>query len=207
MNAAPKRVLEIGLVTFLVSCALGAASKLFLSSLGVALGGVVLAAIVAVGIVFDIVGTAVTAADEGPLHAMAAKRVTGAKHAIRLIRNADRVANFCNDMVGDVCGTISGAAGAGIVYVLASHSQGALESTLNTVTIAAIAAVTVSGKAAGKGYALAQANGIIFRVGQVLAWLESKVGLRVLAGGGRTGKSKLPTSRKRRPKPRHGQTS
>ena len=62
--------------------------------------------------IFDIIGVAVTAAREEPFHAMAVDRVSGAQQAIRLVRHADKVATFTNDMIGDVAGTLSGAVAA-----------------------------------------------------------------------------------------------
>ena len=55
------------------------------------------------GIMFDIIGVAVTAANPKPFNSMAAHRVKGAKEALYLIRNAEKVASFCNDVVGDIC--------------------------------------------------------------------------------------------------------
>ncbi|MCL0043818.1 hypothetical protein M1M96_01885, partial [Peptococcaceae bacterium] len=62
----------------------------------IALSFIVLIIIIFVGIVFDTFGTAATAAREKPFHAMAAKKVLGAKQSIYLVRNADRVANIAN---------------------------------------------------------------------------------------------------------------
>jgi len=73
-----------------------------------------LVAIISAGILFDIIGTAATAASEAPINAMAANRVYGAPEALAIVRNAPAVANFCNDFVGDICGTVSGAVGATI---------------------------------------------------------------------------------------------
>ena len=57
------------------------------------------------------IGVAVTAADEKPFHSMSAQKVRGARVAITLKRNADKVGSFCNDVIGDICGIISGSAG------------------------------------------------------------------------------------------------
>ena len=76
---------------------------------------VILIFIIAFGVVLDTVGTAVTAANETPFHSMAAKKVPGAKLAVKLVRNADKVSNFCNDVIGDICGIVSGTAGGIIV--------------------------------------------------------------------------------------------
>lgn len=137
-----------------------------------------LLSIVVVGILFDIVGVAVAVAEEAPLHARAAKKAPGAKRAIWLTRNADRVANFCNDMVGDVVGTLSGAAGAAVVAQIARLIQGgpSQEELLSTVTIALVAALTVGGKAAGKSYAMNHANQITAWVGRLLEWWDRRPG-------------------------------
>ena len=54
---------------------------------------IILLFIIFIGIIFDLIGMAVTAADEKPFHAKAAKKIPGAKQAIYLVR-ADRVAGF-----------------------------------------------------------------------------------------------------------------
>ena len=68
----------------------------------------ILLVIVMVGIIFDIIGVAVTSADEKPFHSMAARKVPGSQEAIKLLRNAERVSSICNDVVGDICGVVSG---------------------------------------------------------------------------------------------------
>src|SRR5690554_1632429 len=72
---------------------------------------VTLIVIIIIGVVFDIIGIAVTAASEVPFLSMASKKKRGAINAVRLIRKADQVSSFCNDVVGDICSIISGSAG------------------------------------------------------------------------------------------------
>ena len=43
---------------------------------------------------------------------------------------------------------------------------------MTTVMTGLVAALTVGGKAIGKGIALNEATEIIFRIGQIIAWLE-----------------------------------
>ena len=59
------------------------------------------------GIFFDIIGVAVTVANEHEFHAKATKKVKGSKDSIKLIRNAPKVANICADVIGDICGVLS----------------------------------------------------------------------------------------------------
>ena len=76
---------------------------------GLLLALLILALFIGLGILFDIIGVAVTAADPRPFHSMAAHKEKGAKEALKLLRNADRVSSVCNDVVGDICGIVSGA--------------------------------------------------------------------------------------------------
>jgi hypothetical protein len=115
----------------------------------------------------------VTAAEEAPFHAMASRKVYGAKQAIRLIRNADKVSNVCNDVIGDICGIISGAAGAYIIFRLIGDS--AKVSATELIVTGMITALTVGGKALGKIMALQNSNYIIYRVGIAIYFLKSKV--------------------------------
>ena len=94
------------------------ASETSLSGAGAAAAALVLAVFIGLGILFDIIGVAVTAADPRPFHSMAAHKEPGAKEALVLLRNAGRVSSVCNDVVGDICGIVSGTTTAVIVVRL-----------------------------------------------------------------------------------------
>ena len=164
------RAFKIGLLSFTVSLTISILSG---ASLGFWLSLSVLFVVILTGIIFDLIGTAVTAANEAPFHAMAADKVAGSKQAIFLIRYADRVANFCNDVVGDIAGTLSGALVAGIVFNFANFFQRINEDLLSSIGVASIAALTVGGKAFGKSYAIENANEIIFMVGKFISLFKS----------------------------------
>ncbi len=101
-----------------LSAALSLASETSLSGAGAAAAALVLAVFIGLGILFDIIGVAVTAADPRPFHSMAAHKEPGAKEALVLLRNAGRVSSVCNDVVGDICGIVSGTTTAVIVVRL-----------------------------------------------------------------------------------------
>jgi len=140
--------------------------------------------IVLIGIIFDMIGIASTAADETPFHSMAARKVYGAKHSIRIVRNADRFSNFCNDVIGDISGIISGTAAALVIIQLAGSMEisknSALEYGINVGLTSLIAAVTVGGKAFGKSFAITYSQDIIFRVGKLLQFLEEKFHITII---------------------------
>ena len=56
------------------------------------------------GILFDIIGVAVTSSDDKIFHSMSARKVRGAKVAVKFHKNAEKVSSFCCDVVGDICG-------------------------------------------------------------------------------------------------------
>ena len=134
---------------------------------------VILICIIAIGIVFDIIGVAVTAADEKPFHSMASRKVPEATQALQLIRNAGRVSSFCNDVIGDICGVISGSAAATIAArVLAMH-PGMREIVLTLAMSALAAGLTVGGKACGKSFAIDSSTSVVRTAAMVLHFFHT----------------------------------
>lgn len=175
------RGLQFGLLGFALGVPITLASESVMRHLNIVVAFLVLLLIVITHIAFDIIGIAVAVAEEKPFHALSAKRMPGAVQAIRLVRNAEKVAGFANDVVGDISGTISGAAGAAILIRLAVTGPGFEETLISAVFLSLIAAVTVGAKAAGKGIAIADSFAITYAVGKVLYWLENRLGWTVLA--------------------------
>ena len=177
MEVRWKKVFTLTIATFLVSLALNLGSNSVLSFVPLTLGLVLLLFIILVGVIFDIVGVSATAGEEAPFHAMASNRVPGAKHAIWLVRNADSVSTVCNDLIGDVAGTLSGAVGVAIIFNLKSLSAGLGGTLANTFMVALIAALTVGGKSLGKNFAISNSTRILIIVGRFLHSVE-RFGLR-----------------------------
>lgn len=167
-----KWVTIIVLWTILLGGGISLLSDMLLSKAELLVAFIILISIILFGIIFDTIGTAVTAAKETPFHAMAAKKVPGAKIAVSLIRNADKVSNFCNDVIGDICGIVSGSAGAIILVKLMAILQTkgiTLQNTFMSALIGAIiAAITIGGKALGKSIAISRSNEIIFEVAKII---------------------------------------
>ena len=150
-----------------LSAALSLASESVLSGAGVAVALLILALFIILGIVFDVIGVAVTAADPRPFHSMAAHKEKGAKEALSLLRNASHVSSVCNDVVGDICGIVSGATGA----VIVTRLQNALsvKSVLISVAVTAlVSGLTIGGKALGKTFAMKQSTKVVYWAGRFL---------------------------------------
>lgn len=150
----------VTLWTFLLAVFFSLFSQYVVSNLySIVVSFLILLIIILTGIVFDIIGIAATAADEAPFHAKAAKKVTGAKEAIYFVRNAGIVSNFSNDVIGDICGIISGSVGALIVFHISRLYPGFNTVLLSILLTAGIAALTVGGKALWEKHCDIQVNG------------------------------------------------
>ena len=137
----------------------------------------ILLVIILVGILFDVIGMAVATADEKPFHSMAARKVTGAHEAIALLRNAERVSSICNDVVGDICGVVSGSASATIAVQILSHFEFTWPQMISLLMSALAAGLTVGGKAIGKTFAINSCTTIVHTVGKLIHQLRCITGI------------------------------
>jgi CBS domain containing-hemolysin-like protein len=168
-----KWFITIVLISVVVTMMFTVASTEILGSAGYVVAFAVLAVFIIIGIIFDIVGIAVTAATEAPFHSMAAHRERGATEALRLIKNANKVSSFCNDVVGDVTGIVSGSTAALIAARLMDGFSA--ENLLFPLLISgAVTGLTVGGKAIGKTFAFNKSTAIVLKVGKMINFLRLK---------------------------------
>ena len=160
----------IFLVTVLISALMSFVSSNLLEGAGLILSFVILICIVLTGILFDIIGVAVTAADEVPFHAMASRKVPEAEDALRLIRNAGRVSSFCNDVI---CGVISGSAAAVISARVLLLSKSGSEIFITLLLSAVVSGMTVGGKACGKSLAMNSSTAVVRTAAKVLCFFRT----------------------------------
>ncbi|MFU0791513.1 hypothetical protein JNUCC74_10070 [Cerasibacillus sp. JNUCC 74] len=176
--------LTIAVITFVLAAIFSVVSSSIMSEVVWSIGLIIVFVIVLIGVAFDMLGIASTAADEAPFHAMAAEKVTGAKEAVIIIRNADRFASFCNDVIGDISGIVSGTASAIVVLQIANllgHGEGStLQITISVLLTSIVAAITVGGKALGKYFAINSSTKIIFFAGKVISLIENRLKIKVL---------------------------
>ncbi|MCT4598079.1 MAG: Mg2+ and Co2+ transporter CorB [Vallitalea sp.] len=159
-------IVTITIVTLIMAVILGYISLIFMDKVSLPGAIIIVLLIVLLGIFFDLLGIAVTAAEEKPFHSMAASKVKGSKESIIIIRNASIVANFFNDVIGDISGIISGSAVAAILVKINTNIS--VESTMISIIITGVlAAITVGGKAIGKEIALRHSNLIVYRLGVI----------------------------------------
>lgn len=194
-----RRFLVIGLSTLLATAVVAWASSRALAVVDLIPAIGILLLIILVSILFDILGTAAAASDEAPFHAMTVDRVPGAPQAAWLARNADKVANFSLDLVGDICGTVAGAVSATIALQVIQLRPTLTESLVGTLLLALTAALTVGGKAWAKELAVRRSHEILAVAGRLVAALESLTGVDIIRRGN-PGRSRRHSRNKRRPR-------
>ena len=166
-----KWLIKIIIISLVASVVFTLASTEILGRTGYIVSFAILAIFIIVGIVFDVIGIAVTAANVAPFNSMATHRERGASESLKLVKNANRVTCYCNDVIGDVTGIVSGTTAALIAARLMEGFN--TESLLFPLMISAVVTgLTVGGKAVGKTLAFNKSTEIVLGVGKLLNFLR-----------------------------------
>ena len=109
----------------------------------------------------DVLANAIMSCSPEAYHAMASRKIKGAKRAVTFCRNASKLSSIFADVIGDICGIVSGSAGAALVVHMAT--TGSTEALIASIAISAIiGALTVGGKAIFKYFAVKFNRQIVF---------------------------------------------
>lgn len=165
---------KIFILALTLSLLFGIVSEMVLSNANIVICIILIFVLLAISIIFDMIGVAFTSCPIEPLYAMASKKVKGSKKAISLIKNANKVSSLCCDVIGDICGILSGAAGASIAVKIIAGATGSYAIIIATLVSAVIAALTVFGKAMCKNIAITQSVKIVNLVGKCLSIFSKK---------------------------------
>lgn len=165
-NSNTKWAIEAFIITFILSGLISYISSNGVSRLNLFWAIIILIFVILIGIIFDIIGVAVTVADESHFHAKASKKINGAKSSLKLIKNASKVANICADVIGDICGVLSGAISTMIALKIINNYG--ISSNMQFLISGLVAALTVGGKALGKNIATKNSTKIVHITGIVL---------------------------------------
>ena len=162
-----KWLIKIILISVVASVVFTLVSTEILGRAGYIISFTILAAFIIVGIAFDILGIAVAAASEAPFHSMATRRQRGATESLKLIRNANRVTCYCNDVIGDVTGIVSGTTAA-LIAARLMDGLGTKNLLFPVLIAAVVTGLTVGGKAIGKTIAFNKSTQVVLSVGKLL---------------------------------------
>ena len=158
------------IMSLTLSFCVNAGSEVALSGAQLWLAILLTLIIIAIGVGFDMVGTATMSCELGPFLAMASRKVKGAKLAVKFSKNADAVSSVCCDVVGDICGVVSGVCAAAIAGTLLKNATDEnLNFWISVLVSAIVSTATITFKALAKNLAVSKANNILFGVCRVLS--------------------------------------
>ena len=156
----------ITVITFFLSLFFSFLSTTAISKLNLLPSIIILFLVIFLGILFDLVGVAVTVAEEKDFHAKASKKIKGAKTGLKLIKHSSKVSNFCADVIGDICGVLSGAISALIALKLTEYYG--MSSNFQFIISALVASLTIGGKAFSKDIAKNNSTKIISIISKII---------------------------------------
>lgn len=166
-------IIKVFLFTFFITLLVSGLSNYISNNSNVIIIIIITIFIICLGIIFDMIGTSILTCNIANFHSMASYKVKGSKESIKLINNKSNIANFCNDVIGDICGIISGSMGAIIAINISNLLK--IDITIISLLISSIiSSITVVGKAIGKKYATKKSDKIILLVGKTLNILKKK---------------------------------
>ena len=161
-------IVIVFLLSFILSFVFSFGSEILIKQATLIISILITLFFIFLGLIFDIIGVAVTSSEESIFHSMSSRKVKGAKLAVKLKKNADKVSSFCCDVIGDICGVISGAAGVTISALLVSKYHFNLL-FVSLVVTAFISSLTIGGKAIGKNIAINKSNIILYEFAKFIS--------------------------------------
>lgn len=148
-------------------------SEMALNGTSIFISILIIISFLIVNVAFDMVGVAITAGNIPYFEELANCKMAGAKESLLLLKNADKVSVLCCDIIGDICGILSGACGASIVFkIIGESANKPVAMIISAVISGFIAGLTIFCKSIEKGYAVNKSEKIILIVGKFLKYLN-----------------------------------
>lgn len=161
-------IFKLLIITLILSFTMSFASEYIISNTHIIISYLLITVILIISIIFDIVALAATTCDEEAFHALSARKSRSGKIAVLLAKNSERVSSICSDVIGDVCGIVSGVCCAAIV-ARQFAAGGEVSIFISVAFSSVLAALTICGKGIGKHYAIKNSNEIILSVAKILS--------------------------------------
>ncbi len=166
-------IYKVFLMTFFLSLTFSFVSNVISSNANLFVMILITFLVIGIGIVFDMIGTASLTSSEATFHAKSSKKIKGAKESLKLLKNSVKVASICNDVIGDICGIISGGMGAMVAISLSKIIDG--NTVLSSILVSSIiSSLTVGGKAICKTIAIKKCDDIVFIAGKIISIFSKK---------------------------------
>ena len=160
---------KITVVSFFVSAFISFISELTASSEHIIVTILLLLFLTLCNILFDGIGVASTSCDLTPFVSMASRKVYGAKTALWIVKNNEKVSNVCSDVVGDIFGIVSGACAAAITLKIVLGMEELWQKLITVSISGVVSALTIGGKAFLKNIAIKNSKEFIMFIARIIA--------------------------------------
>lgn len=161
-------IARIFIITLVLSAVFLVITETVAQKKNIVLSIIILVLLLTINIGFDMIGTAAASADIEPFISKASRKNKSGKTAVKLLKNAEKVTSFCNDVVGDICGIVSGGCASAVVLILVTGNS-TQTFIISVVFSAVISSLTVGGKAIGKLIGMKRSHEIIMAVSKALS--------------------------------------
>ena len=155
-------IYRIIILTFGISLIMSFTSGMAMPKVPTIVGILIVLIFILIGVIFDMIGVSVTASDLSVFNSMSSRKVKGAKLAVKFKKNADKVSSFCNDVIGDICGVVSGSC----CITIASNISNIFNLNYllcSLIVTSTVSALTIGGKALGKNIAINKSDIILYK--------------------------------------------
>ncbi len=168
--------IKITIITFILAFCVTFVTEITSTKSNIVIAILLLLFLIVIAILFDAIGVAAASCDLPPLLSMASRRIKGAQQAVKLVKNAEKVSNICNDVIGDMVGIISGICAATIVLKIVSSGEQLTKFSLliSILMSSVVSAVTVGGKAFFKSIAMKNSKEMMMLAGRIIAFFTPK---------------------------------
>ncbi len=160
---------KITVVSFFVSAFISFLSELTASSEHIIVTILLLFFLTLCNVLFDGIGVASTSCDMTPFVSMASRKVYGAKTALWIVKNNEKVSNVCSDVVGDIFGIVSGACAAAITLKIVAEMEDVWQKLVTVAISGVVSALTIGGKAFLKNIAIKNSKEFIMFIARLIA--------------------------------------
>lgn len=149
-------------LSFVLTCLFSFLTEISIKNSPASVCIIVLIVLLIINISCDILANAIISSTPEAFHAMASNKIKGAKRAVTFCRNASRLSSIFADVIGDICGIVSGSASTALVVLIAVTSDSTAALLVSIAVSAVIGALTVGGKALFKPFAIKFNKQIVF---------------------------------------------
>lgn len=171
MKSNLKWSIKVLVLSFFLSFFFSFISQSLFPTMSIFLSIFIIIFFVAISVIFDMIAVGVTSVSLEKLEIFKSEKNYAT--AKKLCENTEKVSSFCGDVVGDICGILSGAGGVSLVLNMNIQDPN-IYFLVTCLVSSLIAGLTIFGKAIMKRYSVDNCEKVILKTAQILDFSFAK---------------------------------